>query len=77
MTIFDAVFFLSVGTLLVGVFGMSAKYALKSKCEKFSCCCGCLTIDRRVDLEVKEEMKAMELGVKTDDEDEVANEEKV
>jgi hypothetical protein len=65
---YDAVFFISLATILVGAFGVSAKYCLKSKCEHFSCCYGLFTIDRRVDLEVQEEIKAMELGVK-DDED--------
>jgi len=65
---YDAVFFISLATLLMGGLGVAAKYCLKSKCEHFSCCFGVFTIDRRVDLEVQEEMKAMELGVKEDEE---------
>jgi hypothetical protein len=64
----DGVFFISLATILVGALGVSAKYCLKSKCEHFSCCFGVFTIDRRVDLEVQEEMKAMELGVKEGEE---------
>jgi hypothetical protein len=60
---YDAVFFISLATILVGAFGVSAKYCLKSKCEHFSCCYGLFTIDRRVDLEVQEEIRALELGI--------------
>ena len=66
---FDGVFFISLATILVGVFGMSIKYCLKSKCEHFSLCCGLLKIDRRVDLEVQEEIRRMELGVKEEEEE--------
>lgn len=59
----DGVFFISLATILVGALGISSKYCLKSKCEHFSCCFGLFTIDRRVDLEVQEELKAMELGI--------------
>jgi len=69
----DGVFFISLATILVGALGVSAKYCLKSKCEHFSCCFGVFTIDRRVDLEVQEEMKAMELGVKEDEKEEKDN----
>jgi hypothetical protein len=65
---YDAVFFISLATILVGAFGVSAKYCLKSKCEHFSCCYGLFTIDRRVDLEVQEEIKALELGIKEEEE---------
>lgn len=63
MTTYDAVFFISAGTLLVGALGVSAKYCLKSKCEHFSCCWGLFSIDRRVDLEVQEHLREIELGV--------------
>lgn len=69
-TVYDGVFFISLATILVGALGVSAKYCLRSKCEHFSCCCGLFTIDRRVDLEVQEEIKALELGVKDGDEKE-------
>lgn len=60
---YDAVFFISLATIIVGALGVSAKYCLKSKCEHFSCCWGLFSIDRRVDLEVQEEIRALELGV--------------
>ena len=68
---YDAVFFISLATILVGAFGVSAKYCLKSKCEHFSCCYGLFTIDRRVDLEVQEEMRLAELGVKDEEKGEM------
>jgi len=69
---YDGIFFLSLASLLVGVCGLSIKYCLKSKCEHFALCCGLIAIDRRVDLEVAEEMKKIELGMDTkeDDDDE-------
>jgi hypothetical protein len=56
---FDAVFFISIATLLVGALGTAMKYCLKSKCEQFNCCYGLFEIKRRVDLEVEEELKEL------------------
>jgi hypothetical protein len=64
---YDAVFFISLATIIVGALGVSAKYCLKSKCEHFSCCYGLFVIDRRVDLEVQEEIRALELGINEDE----------
>jgi hypothetical protein len=72
---YDAVFFISLATILVGALGVSAKYCLKSKCEHFSCCCGLFVIDRRVDLEVQEHIKEIELGITDDDKKEEKKEE--
>lgn len=69
--IFDGVFWISLATIVVGAFGVSVKYCLKSKCEHLNVCCGLLTIDRRVDLEVQEEIRAMELGIEEKDEEKV------
>jgi hypothetical protein len=65
---FDAVFFISLATIIVGAFGVSVKYCLKSKCEHFSICYGALKIDRRVDLETQEHLREIELGIKDDEE---------
>lgn len=65
--IFDGVFWVTLATILVGSFGLSIKYCLKSKCEHLDLCCGFIVIDRRVDLEVEQEMKALELGIPFDD----------
>lgn len=64
MNTFDGVFFITIATILVGFFGVAIKYCLKSKCEEFSLCFGLLDIKRRVDLEVQEELKMMEMGIK-------------
>ena len=65
---YDAVFFISLATILVGAFGVSVKYCLKSKCEHLNLCCGLLVIDRRVDLETQEEIRELELGVREEKE---------
>ncbi len=66
MTIYDGVFFITIATILAGSFGLSVKYCLKSKCEKFSVCFGLFEIKRRVDLEVQEEIAQMEMGISND-----------
>jgi hypothetical protein len=58
---YDSVFFLSIGTLFFGFMTAALGYCLKSKCENFSVCCGLINVQRRVDLEVQEEMKQMEI----------------
>jgi hypothetical protein len=60
-TTYDAVFFISAGTLITTFLGMAVKTCLKSKYEHFSCCFGLFSIDRRVDLELQAEMKELEL----------------
>jgi len=47
--------------------GLIVRYTLKSKCEHFKCCFGLFEIDRRVDLEVQEEMAQMELGIENNE----------
>jgi len=59
---YNAVFFISLATLIFGFLGLIVRYTLKSKCEHFKCCFGLFEIDRRVDLEVQEELAQMELG---------------
>lgn len=58
--IYDATFFLAVGSLLISALTLTAKYCLKSKCEHFSICCGLLKIDRRVDLETQVDLQQIE-----------------
>jgi hypothetical protein len=62
---YDAVFFISAGTIFVGLLKYAIDNCLKSKCEEFSLC-GILKIKRRVDLEVQEEIRALELRADTD-----------
>jgi hypothetical protein len=66
---YDAVFFVTISTLLFGCFGIVIKYCLKSKCDNIKLCCGLIQIHRNVELETQEEMKAMELGIKEDEEE--------
>ena len=68
MEIYDGVFMISLATILVGAFGVSVRYCLKSKCEHFSICYGLIAVDRRVDLEVQEHIRELELGVQDDEE---------
>lgn len=62
-SVYDGVFFISIATILAGSFGLSVRYCLKSKCEKFSVCFGLFEINRRVDLEVQEELAQIEMGI--------------
>ena len=65
---YDAVFFITISTLLFGCFGLVIKYCLRSKCVNINLCFGLITVHRNVELEVQEEMKKLELGIKDDDE---------
>jgi hypothetical protein len=65
-TQYDAVFFISLATLMTGAFGVALRYCLRSKCEHCSICFGLFTIDRRVDLETQEHMREIELGINED-----------
>jgi len=60
---FDAVFWITITTILTGSIGLAIKFCLKSKCDDVNCCWGGLVIHRNVELEQEEEMKAMELGI--------------
>jgi hypothetical protein len=58
-------FLLVLGTIFVGLLKYAIDNCLKSKCEEFSLC-GILKIKRRVDLEVQEEIRALELRADTE-----------
>lgn len=60
---FNGAFWISIATILIGFFGLAIRHCLKSKCENFSLCCGMVSIQRRVDLEVEEELAQMEMGI--------------
>jgi hypothetical protein len=64
---YNAVFFVTISTLLFGCCGVLIKYCLKSKCDNIKLCFGLVTVHRNVELEVQEEIKAMELGIKDDE----------
>lgn len=67
MQTYDSVFFLSVGTLIIGFLGMALKGCIKSKCESFSCLWGVFSVRRRVDLEAQIEEREIDLGIKHSD----------
>lgn len=64
-SVYDGIFFISLSTLVIGFLGLIVRYTLKSKCEHFKCCFGLFEIDRRVDLEVQEELAQIELGIES------------
>jgi hypothetical protein len=64
---FDGVFFITIATITIGFLGLVIKYCLKSKCQTFSLCCGLISIDRRVDLELQEEVRRIETGISDTD----------
>ena len=70
ITTFDAVFFLTIGSLVCGGFALVIKHCLKSKCDNVNLCFGLITVHRNVELEAEEEMKELELGVKDKDDNE-------
>jgi len=65
---FDGIFFITVITILTAFFGVVLRFCLRSKCGEINFCWGCLKINRNVELEQEEEMKAMELGIHRDEE---------
>ena len=58
---FDAVFFVTISTLLFGCFGVLIKYCLKSRCDNVSLCFGFITVHRDVKTEEEIEIRRMEL----------------
>ena len=63
---FDGIFFLTIGSLVCAGFTLVIRYCLKSKCDTIKLCFGLIMVHRNVELEVEEEMKQMELGIKDD-----------
>ena len=60
---FDGVFFITIVTIITTFLGLMLKYCLKSKCGEIDFCWGCLKINRNVEIEQEEEIRAMELGI--------------
>lgn len=59
---YDAVFFVSIATLICGILTGLIRMCIKLKCETVSLCFGLIKVDRRVDLEVQEEIRALEIN---------------
>lgn len=63
MLIDDAVFMLSSLTIFVGLCKYVISYALKSKCEDFRLCFGCINIHRNIAAEVELERAEIQAGL--------------
>ena len=72
-TTYDGVFFITIVTILTTFLGLMLKYCLKSKCGEINFCWGCLRINRNVEIEQEEEIRAMELGVVNNTEEQKNN----
>jgi len=64
---FDAVFWITISTLVCGSFGLVVRYCLKSKCDNINLCCGLINIHRDVKAELEQELKELELGIKEEE----------
>ena len=53
----NSVFWLGSGTMLFGFLGLAVKYAYKSKCKSFSCCC--FRVERDIESEKQEDLEDM------------------
>lgn len=60
---FNAVFFLSLGTMILGSFGLIVRYSLRSRCVKCSFCYGLIVIDRDIQAEIQEEQFEITHGI--------------
>jgi len=60
---YDAVFFVTISTLVCGSFGLVVRYCLKSKCDEVNLCFGLIKVHRDVKTELEEEMKEIEMGI--------------
>ena len=59
-TEFNAVFWITISTLVCGSVGLVVRYCLKSKCEDVDLCYGLLHFKRDVKAEVDLEIKEMD-----------------
>lgn len=55
---YDAVFWITLCTILCGSLGLAMKLCMKSKCENLSLCCGLVEVHRNVELELASEIAA-------------------
>jgi hypothetical protein len=53
----DSYFYLTLATIFFGGVGLITRYAYKSKCVEFECCC--IKIKRDIDVEEREDTLAM------------------
>ena len=50
---FNSVFWLSLGTMILGSFAVCLRYAYQSKCENINLCFGLINIHRNIEAEVE------------------------
>ena len=55
----DSVFWLTLGGLFFGFFGVVLRYCFKSKCSRVSCCC--LKIERDIEAEIEEQQLELQV----------------
>ena len=60
---FDAVFFVTISTLVCGSFGLVIRYCLKSKCDNINICFGLVNVHRDIKAELQLEEKELESGI--------------
>ena len=60
----DSFFWLSLVTLICGGLSLSIRYAYRSKCKNIKLC-GCIKIDRDVDIEEREDMAKSTIASKS------------
>ena len=64
----DPVFWVSIATLVIGAYRFSLTQAYKSKCAKFSMCCGLLNIERNVTVEAQIDEHVIDAGIQEEKE---------
>lgn len=61
MTDYSEGFWITLSGLVIGFFGLTIRFCLKSKCDNVECCC--FKIHRAVELEEKFEEKELDYGI--------------
>jgi len=64
---FNAVFWITISSLICASFGLVVRYCLKSKCDEVKICYGLINVHRDVKLEAEQEMNELELGIKDEE----------
>jgi hypothetical protein len=60
---YDAVFFVTISTLVCGSFGLVVRYCLKSKCDEINLCFGLVKVHRDIKAEIELEEREIEAGL--------------
>lgn len=65
---YNAVFFVTISTLICGSFGLVVRYCLKSKCDEVNLCFGLIKVHRDIKAEIELEEKEIEAGLNDEEE---------